>query len=310
MGACSKLIMKFNKQAQEFSGTGATLAEEVFSSIRNATALGTQERLAKEYDSLLLKAEYWGFRLKIASGGMMGVMICIMLSDYGLSFWQGSRFLVAGEANVGHILTILLAVTLGSGALGQVMPHFQAFAVATATAGPIFSVIDRPNPEGSLQGKTLGKVNGAIELKAVRHIYPSRQEVVVLNSIDLTIPAGKITALVGASGSGKSTIVGLLERFYTPVGGQIFLDGYDIQTLDSKWLRTQMALVSQEPVLFGTSVFGNISHGLIGTVHEHAGDEKKMELVIKAAKMANAHDFITLLPEGYQTNVGERGFLM
>jgi ATP-binding cassette subfamily B (MDR/TAP) protein 1 len=131
-----------------------------------------------------------------------------------------------------------------------------------------------------------------------------------MHDVDLIIPAGKVTALVGASGSGKSTIVGLVERFYTPIRGQVLLDGHDIQTLNLKWLRRQMALVSQEPVLFGTTISANIAHGLIGSKFSDATDDQKMDLVVAAAKMANAHSFITSLPEGYDTNVGERGFLL
>lgn len=131
-----------------------------------------------------------------------------------------------------------------------------------------------------------------------------------MHDVDLIIPAGKVTALVGASGSGKSTVVGLVERFYTPIRGQVLLDGHDVQTLDLKWLRRQMALVSQEPVLFGTSIFTNIAHGLIGSRFADASETEKRDLVVNAAKMANAHAFITALPEGYYTNVGERGFLL
>ena len=131
-----------------------------------------------------------------------------------------------------------------------------------------------------------------------------------MNGVSLIIPAGKKTALVGASGSGKSTIVGLVERFYDPVGGQVFLDGHDVSTLNLRWLRQQISLVSQEPTLFGTSIFNNIRQGLIGTKYENESEEKQAELITNAAKMANAHDFITALPEGYETNVGERGFLL
>lgn len=131
-----------------------------------------------------------------------------------------------------------------------------------------------------------------------------------MQDISLLIPAGKVTALVGASSSGKSTIVGLVERFYTPVGGQIFLDNQDIQTLNLKWLRRQMSLVSQEPVLFNCSIGRNIKHGLIGTEFEEAGNGKKSELVIQAAKMANAHDFINNLPNGYETVAGDHGILL
>lgn len=310
MVSFSKLMVRFKQKSGESSGIGATVAEEVFSSIRNATALGIQERLAKEYDGYLATAEVWGFKMRVVTGMMLGTMLGIIFFAYGLSFWEGSRLLVKGEMNVGQIVTVLLATMMGSTALGQIAPHSQAFAVASATAGPIFSVIDRPSTEEHTEGQTLEEVRGKIELKGIKHVYPSRPEMVVMHDVNLVIPAGKVTALVGASGSGKSTIVGLVERFYTPIRGEVLLDGHDIQTLDLTWLRRQMALVSQEPVLFGTTIFANIAHGLIGSKFSNASEAEKKELVISAAKMSNAHSFITSLPEGYDTNVGERGFLM
>ncbi|KAL4814753.1 P-loop containing nucleoside triphosphate hydrolase protein [Aspergillus spinulosporus] len=131
-----------------------------------------------------------------------------------------------------------------------------------------------------------------------------------MDNVSLLIPKGKITALVGASSSGKSTIIGLLERFYDPVGGSVLIDGHDIRDLNLRWLRQQISLVSQEPTLFATTVFDNIKHGLIGTPHEHESEKAIRELVERAAQMANAHDFITSLPDGYETDIGERGFLL
>lgn len=310
MVGISKLMVRFKQRSMEFSGIGATIAEEVFSSIRNATALGTQERLAQEYDGFLAKAEVWGFRMRVVMGAMLGLMIGIILCAYALAFWEGSRLFVDGQLTIGQILTVLLAMMMGSGQLGQVAPHLQAFASASATAGPIFSVIDRPSLEDHNDNRKLDEVRGDIELKGIKHVYPSRPEVIVMHGVDLKIPAGKVTALVGASGSGKSTIVGLVERFYSPIRGQVLLDGHDIQTLELKWLRRQMALVSQEPVLFGTTIFANIAHGLIGSKFTDVTGAQKKDLVVAAAKMANAHSFITSLPEGYDTNVGERGFLL
>jgi ATP-binding cassette, subfamily B (MDR/TAP), member 1 len=310
MVGISKLMVRFKQRSMEFSGIGATIAEEVFSSIRNATALGTQERLAQEYDGFLAKAEVWGFRMRVVMGAMLGLMIGIILCAYALAFWEGSRLFVDGQLTIGQILTVLLAMMMGSGQLGQVAPHLQAFASASATAGPIFSVIDRPALEDHNDNQKMDEVRGDIELKGIKHVYPSRPEVVVMHGVDLKIPAGKVTALVGASGSGKSTIVGLVERFYSPIRGQVLLDGHDIQTLELKWLRRQMALVSQEPVLFGTTIFANIAHGLIGSKFTDATETQKKDLVVAAAKMANAHSFINSLPEGYDTNVGERGFLL
>lgn len=230
----------------------------------------------------------------------------------GLAFWQGSRFLIRGDVDLSAILTVLLAVMIGAFSLGNVAPNAQAFTNAVSAAAKIYNTIDRVSPlnPDSEGGDKLEPVEGTIELRGIKHIYPSRPSVEVISDMNLVVPAGKVTALVGASGSGKSTIVGLVERFYDPVAGKVFLDGHDVSTLNLRWLREQISLVSQEPVLFGTTIYGNVCHGLIGTKHENASEEVKRDLVVKACIMSNADGFIRSLPEGYETNVGERGFLM
>lgn len=312
MGGGSTFILKYNKQSLEAYAHGGSLADEVISSIRNAVAFGTQERLARQYDAHLKNAEYFGFRVKSAIACMIAGMMLVLYLNYGLAFWQGSKMLVEGETSLSNILTILMATMIGAFNLGNVAPNVQAFTNAVAAAAKIFNTIDRVSPldSSSDAGQKLEQIEGSIRLSNIKHIYPSRPEVTVMQDVSLDIPAGKVTALVGASGSGKSTIVGLVERFYDPVQGTVYLDGHDISKLNLRWLRQQMALVSQEPTLFGTTIFNNIRHGLIGTAHEAANEEKQRELVIEAAKKANAHDFVSALPEGYETNVGERGFLL
>jgi ATP-binding cassette subfamily B (MDR/TAP) protein 1 len=312
MGSGSRFIIKFSKQSLESYALGGTIAEEVISSIRNATAFGTQDKLARQYDEHLAKAEKYGYKLKFVLACMVGGMFLVIYLNYGLAFWMGSRFLVDGEITLSHILTILMSVMIGAFSLGNVAPNVQAFTTAISAAAKIFNTIDRVSPLDATSdaGIKLDHVDGNLELRNIKHIYPSRPEVTVMQDVSLIIPAGKMTALVGASGSGKSTIVGLVERFYDPVKGQVFLDGHDVSTLNLRWLRQQISLVSQEPTLFGTTIFENIRHGLIGTKFENENAEKQKELIIGAAKMANAHDFITGLPEGYETNVGERGFLL
>jgi len=201
---------------------------------------------------------------------------------------------------------------IGAFSLGHIAPNIQAFTTAVSAAAKIYNTIDRVSPlnPDSEEGDKLEHVKGTIDLRGVKHIYPSRPSVEVIHNMNLVIPAGKVTALVGASGSGKSTIVGLVERFYDPVAGHVFLDGHDVSTLNLRWLREQISLVSQEPVLFGTTIYDNVCHGLIGTEHENASEEVKRDLVVKACIMSNADGFIRTLPEGYETNVGERGFLM
>ncbi|KAH7170464.1 P-loop containing nucleoside triphosphate hydrolase protein [Dactylonectria macrodidyma] len=312
MGGGSTFILKYNKQNLEAYAVGGSLADEVISSIRNAVAFGTQDRLAKQYDKHLGRAEYFGFRVKGALSFMIAGMMLVLYLNYGLAFWQGSKFLVDGETSLSKVLTILMSVMIGAFNLGNVAPNMQAFTNAVAAAAKIFNTIDRESPLNPTNddGEKLEHLEGTIRLANIKHIYPSRPEVVVMDDVSLEIPAGKTTALVGASGSGKSTIVGLVERFYDPVQGTVYLDGHDISRLNLRWLRQQMALVSQEPTLFGTTIFHNIRHGLIGTAHESATEERQRELVIEAAKKANAHDFVSALPEGYETNVGERGFLL
>jgi ATP-binding cassette subfamily B (MDR/TAP) protein 1 len=312
MGGGSKFIVKYNKQSLDSYAQGGSIAEEVISSIRNATAFGTQDKLARQYDKHLAEAEKYGFKVKRALAIMVGFMFLIIYLNYALAFWEGSRLLVAGDITLSKILTINMSVMIGAFSLGNVAPNIQAFTTAISAAVKIFNTIDRVSPldPTSDEGIKLDHVDGTIELRHIKHIYPSRPEVTVMDDVSLIVPAGKKTALVGASGSGKSTIVGLVERFYDPVGGQVFLDGHDVSTLNLRWLRQQVSLVSQEPTLFGTTIFENIAHGLIGTKHQDEKEERLRDLVIEAAKMANAHDFITALPEGYETNVGERGFLL
>lgn len=312
MGAGSSFIIKYNERSLASYALGGTVAEEVISSIRNATAFSTQDKLARQYDVHLKEAKKWGLRLKIALGFMIAGMMCVIYLNYGLSFWQGSRFVLRGEASLADVLTVMLAIMIGAFQLGNVAPNGQAFTTAVAAAAKIYNTIDRVSPldPTSEAGEKPEQVIGAVELRNIKHIYPSRPEVVVMEDVSLSIPAGKTTALVGASGCGKSTIIGLVERFYDPVGGQVLLDGRDISQLNLRWLRHNISLVSQEPTLFGTTIFENIRHGLIGTRYENADAEQVQELVVQAAKMANAHDFVTNLPEKYETHVGERGFLL
>ena len=144
----------------------------------------------------------------------------------------------------------------------------------------------------SSAGDEVANVAGDVEFKNVEFCYPSRPETPIFVSFNLRVPAGRTVALVGGSGSGKSTVIALLERFYDPAAGEVTLDGVDIRRLRLKWLRAQMGLVSQEPALFATSIRENILFG-----KEDATEEE----VVAAAKAANAHNFISQLPQGYDT---------
>ncbi|KAF8251547.1 P-loop containing nucleoside triphosphate hydrolase protein [Wilcoxina mikolae CBS 423.85] len=312
MGIGSTLFLRYYAKSLASNGTGGTVAEEVLTSIRNAVAFGTEEKLALNYGTHLDIAEYWGRRTKIALGMTIGSMMSVNYLNFGLAFWQGGEFVLRGEADVAAVVTTLFAIMLGAFSLAGVAPNANFFQSGTVAAKSIFATIDRVSPldPNSEEGIKLDSVTGTIELRNIKFIYPSRPSALVLPDMNLVIPAGKTTALVGSSGSGKSTVVGLVERFYDPVGGDVFLDGHNLKDLNLRWLRQQISLVQQEPVLFSCTIFENVCHGLIGTPNEHASEEVKRDLVVKACVMSNADGFINQLPEGYDTNVGQRGFLL
>lgn len=176
------------------------------------------------------------------------------------------------------------------------LPNLRYFVDAAAAAARMREMIDKLQPleEDNKKGGTKETVRGEITFKDVRFSYPSRPDTRVLDGVSFTIAEGATVGLVGGSGSGKSTIISLLQRFYIQDSGEILLDCSDIRTLNVEWLRSQIGLVSQEPVLFATSIKENILFG---------NEAASLKQLVAAAKMANAHDFITKLPHGYETNV-------
>jgi ATP-binding cassette subfamily B (MDR/TAP) protein 1 len=310
--AAGIMLTRYRQQWLEETAESGTIVEEVFSSIRTVVGLNAQSELVARYDRSLAKAERFASNARLISGALLGAIFAVIYLAIGLGFWMGSRFLVAGTSSYVDILTIILAIVTGIACLGGIVPPLQVFAIATAAGSRLYSTIDRRSP-GTASGSSerqLDSVIGHIELQNVRHIYPSRPDIVVLDNLSLDIEPGKTTAIVGPSGSGKSTIIELLERFYDPIAGDILLDGYKLSELSPKWLRQQISLVQQSPTLFATTIFENIRYGLIGTPHENASEEDVKNAVYDATRVANAHDFITKLPDGYDTLVGEAGVLL
>ncbi|KAJ7548484.1 hypothetical protein O6H91_07G014000 [Diphasiastrum complanatum] len=184
--------------------------------------------------------------------------------------------------------------------LGFALPDFKPFAESWIAARRIFETIDHvPDIDcENNRGIVLQKVEGKLEMRNVNFVYPARPDTIIFKSFSLTIPAGRTVALVGESGSGKSTIFALIERFYDPLSGGIFLDDVNIKDMQLKWLRSQISLVAQETALFSTTIKENI---MIGK------ENATMEEIIQAAKAANVHDFVKRMPDGYNTQVGDRG---
>lgn len=231
---------------------------------------------------------------------------------YALAFYFGTTLILDGHANSGIVVNVFLAILIGAFSLAMMAPELQAIANARAAASKLFATIDRipPIDSASEAGLRPQECIGKITFENVKFHYPSRPNVPILKGLTIQFEAGKTAALVGASGSGKSTVVSLVERFYDPVQGQVLLDGVNIRDINVKWLRQQIGLVQQEPSLFATTIKGNVAHGLIGSRFEHLPEAEKFELIKEACVKANADSFIQKLPLGYDTMVGERGFLL
>jgi len=198
------------------------------------------------------------------------------------------------------VIAVILSVMFGAVGLGQFAADASNKSEALIAVKKIRKLWDARTEVTGLSddGATLKDVQGTVALRDVSFAYPARRDHLVYKGLNLSIEAGTTVALVGPSGCGKSTCVQLIERFYDPDAGSVLLDGVDIRTLNVRWLRQNIGLVSQEPVLFTGSISDNIKNGK---------DSATQADVEAAAKMANADSFIRSFPDGYNTQVGEKG---
>ncbi|GBG73751.1 hypothetical protein CBR_g17091 [Chara braunii] len=290
-----------SKSQQAYAGAGQ-IAVQSISSVRTVYSFAGEDKAIRSYSKALEETLRLGVRGGITKGLGMGVTYIIMGGSWVLNFWYASELVSKQRATPGKALTTMFNVLFGGMAIGQAMPYLSNFANGRAAGYNIFQVLERkPLIASSEKGHTLKAVTGSIELRNVTFAYPSRPDVQIFKDFSLEIPAGKTVALVGASGSGKSSVVALIERFYEPISGAVLLDGNDIKTLQLSWLRRQIGLVSQEPALFATSILNNILYG---------NPDATREEVEAAARAANAHEFIMAFPQQYDTLVGEKGVQM
>ncbi|KAL4326632.1 hypothetical protein AHAS_Ahas13G0019500 [Arachis hypogaea] len=276
------------------------IAEQTISSIRTVFSFVAERQLAAKYAQLLQKSAPIGAKIGFAKGAGMGIIYLVTYSTWALAFWYGSILIATNKLDGGAAIACFFGVNVGGRGLALALSYFAQFAQGTVAASRVFSVIDRiPEIDPySPDGRKLTVVRGRIELKNVSFAYPSRPDSLILHSLNLVFSSTKTLALVGASGGGKSTIFALIERFYDPIEGTITLDGHDLRTLQVKWLRGQIGMVGQEPILFATSILENVMMGKDNVTKEEA---------IAACIAADAHNFISNLPLGYDTQVGDRG---
>ncbi|KAM0899539.1 hypothetical protein ACQ4PT_021220 [Festuca glaucescens] len=296
-----KFLKGFSQDAKMMYEDASQVATDAISSIRTVASFCSEKRITTIYDHKCEASMTQGVRTGIVGGIGFGFSFLMLYLTYGLCFYVGAQFVRHGQSDFGGVFKVFFALVLATMGVSQSSAMATDSTKAKESAISIFSLLDRKSEidSSSNEGLKLDEVKGNIDFQHVSFKYPTRPDIQIFSDFTLHIPAGKTVALVGESGSGKSTVIGLLERFYNPDSGTVSVDGVEIKSLNVNWLRDQMGLVSQEPVLFNDTIRANIAYGKDGEVTE--------EELIAAAKASNAHGFISSLPQGYDTTVGERG---
>jgi ATP-binding cassette subfamily B protein len=292
-----RAVRKVSRQVQDALARSTEVAEETLSGIRTVRAFAREEAEARRYGDAVQESFRLARRRAAMGAAFGGGMAFAGYGAVALVLWYGGSLLVAGRMTVGELTSFVLytfTVAFGLGALSGV---WEDLVKALGAGERVFELLDR-QPRVASGGIRPPDVVGTVRFEEAGFAYPARPDAPVLRGVNLELRRGEVTALVGPSGAGKSTVAALLSRFYDPQEGALRLDGTDLRELDASWLREQVGVVSQEPILFATTIAHNIRYG-----RESATDAQ----VEAAARAAHAHMFISSFPDGYYTLVGERG---
>ncbi|KAF3582648.1 hypothetical protein DY000_02032618 [Brassica cretica] len=299
-GISNIFLHRLAENIQDAYAEAAGIAEQAISYIRTLYAF-TNETLAKySYATSLQATLRFGIMISLVQGLGLGFTYGLAICSCALQLWIGRFFVTSGRANGGEIIAALFAVILSGLGLNQAATNFYSFDQGRIAAYRLFEMITPSSSVANQEGAVPASVQGNIEFRNVYFSYLSRPEIPILSGFYLTVPAKKAVALVGRNGSGKSSIIPLMERFYDPTLGEVLLDGENIKNLKLEWLRSQIGLVTQEPALLSLSIRENIAYGRDAT----------LDKIEEAAKIAHAHTFISSLEKGYETQVGRAGLAM
>lgn len=291
-------IRNFSRTAQDRLAEASIVAEETISGMRTVRSFA-QEGFEKSRYQISLQNSLNSVKEKVLQiSWFMALASALGYSAIAGVVWMGGHQVIHGEISIGDLtqfLIYLLIVAFSVGALGGLWGDFMS---AIGAAKRIFDILDKKPEITNHTGEKLTQLSGHVQFRNVDFSYPARPEFVVLEKLNLDLHPNEVVALVGPSGSGKTTVAALLSRLYDTTGGDILFDHASIRKLNPDWLRSQIGLVSQEPILISSSIAENIQYGV---------GEATSEQIEQAARLANAHDFITRFPEGYRTLVGERG---
>ncbi|KAK6373542.1 hypothetical protein LTS17_008034 [Exophiala oligosperma] len=343
-------VKKYSSQVSDRFAAASSVASEALTNVAVVQAFNANDKLEASFSSHLRSARKAGIDKALANGIQAGLMYFIAYAADALAFWQGSHMIadaVAGngkDTTIGAVFTVIFLLVDATLILSQMTPFLAIFAGAAAAFGKLKRDIDAPsviNGTADTGLRLSPGCAGGFKLENVSFRYPSRPEQEVLKNVSLEFPAGQKTAIVGFSGSGKSTIASLLLRLYDPVEGSVVLDGHDLREVNTRQVRGMIGLVQQDATLLDRSILENIAHGLVNSTapeHERLQDtllgpqlgsvaaairdgrvatdaaheqgpvvEEILGMVQHAMEVSDAARFVNNMPEGLGTMVGSSG---
>lgn len=294
----ARKIRNYSKQFQDKIADANVIVSESITGITNVKSFTNEAYEINRYEKQTSDIKRFGLLYGTFRGAFFAFVItCIFGAIFFMLYKMlqlNAQGIISGE-EFGKFMMLALFV---SGSLGGLPEQIASIQRALGATDRVFEIIDEDIENVLAQNETAIQPHGKIELQQINFSYPSRENFEVLKDISFTANAGDTIALVGSSGSGKSTIANLILRFYNPIKGQILFDGQNINEIDLTLLRQQIAYVPQEVILFAGTIAENIAYGKVGATQQE---------IEEAAKKANAFDFINTFPEKWNTLVGERG---
>uniref|UniRef100_A0A668AU55 ATP-binding cassette, sub-family B (MDR/TAP), member 11a n=1 Tax=Myripristis murdjan TaxID=586833 RepID=A0A668AU55_9TELE len=276
------------------------VSSEAFANIRTIAGLGKESAFVESYEQQLESPHRSATKRGVIYGICFGFARCVIFMAYAASFRYGGHLVSSENLHYVIVFRVISAIVVSGTALGRASSFTPDYVKAKIAAAQLFKLLDRTPKINHTDGEKWDDFRGEIQFLNCKFTYPTRPDIQVLNGLVVSVKPGQTLAFVGSSGCGKSTSIQLLERFYDPDEGKVLIDDHPSDTVNVPFLRAQIGIVSQEPVLFDCSIAENIQYG----------DNTRtvsMEEIVDAAKKAYLHDFVMSLPDKYDTQVGAQG---